>query len=709
MRGFFFFGIAFSLMNFLVALENSASLFRDLSLVKEIDQRRADRLPFFYNGSMMGGYFNMPSAHMPRQGVAAFGAMRIPPYQAYALSFQYFDRLELSLNYRVYTGILDKIFGHFGFGDEAERTGNVKFVLNLPDDGFPNLPTFAIGMEDFIGTRRFNAEYIVATKSWIDHHLELTVGWGCKRIKGFFGGIAWTPWRKNRLFFLRGLSLAGEYDAYNYKHHPQEHPKGKKIDSRINLGLIYLLGDTLQLTVNSLRGRAVSAMASLRYPLGDSKGFTLKLHEPPLYRSPVDREPLGVIRHEREFAYELGHTLGSQGLDLYEVYLSSGGDLWVKIINNMYREEPIIRRRLQRTFSALLPSNIQKITVVVEADGVLCQGYTFRREDLYPYSTESVTEFEMATLSPMKNPIKRPLQATSLFKRKKSVWIFTARPRIQTFFGSSTGKIKYNLSLVATPAGYLFDDIFYETQLGYAVKSSMLNLNDLDFLNPSQLPNVRTDTVKYYQTNSVSLEMAYLQKSWNMGPGWFYRLATGYFEPAYGGVATEILYYPAGLNWAIGAEEATLWKRHYHGLGFTRKIRRLYGHIPKYEPFLGVQYFLTFHYTLRPWNIDFLVKAGQFLAKDRGVRFQISQFFSSGLCVSLWYTLTNGHDRVNHSIYHDKGFAFSLPIDFFLQQSSRTYIGYGMSAWLRDVGAYARTGRPLYSTLRLERLQIEKG
>ncbi len=139
-----------------------------------------------------------------------------------------------------------------------------------------------------------------------------------------------------------------------------------------------------------------------------------------------------------------------------------------------------------------------------------------------------------------------------------------------------------------------------------------------------------------------------------------------------------------------------MWKRRYHGLGFTNKIRRLHGHTPTFERFLGVQYFLDLHYTLKPWDVDLKVKIGQFLAKDRGVRFEMSRWFPSG------------HDHVNRTIYHDKGFAFSIPIDFFLRQSSRTYIGYAMSAWLRDVGASAETGRALYETIRLERLNLQK-
>lgn len=686
---------------------DSSTLFRDLALVEEIDKKNKDELPFFYNSSMMGGYFNMPSARTAREGVVGFGAARVHPYNIYGVNFQYFDRLELALNYRVYTGMTDPVFGHHGFGDEAERIGNAKLVFNLPGDGLPGFPTFAIGIEDFIGTKRFNSEYIVMTKDWTDYNIEATLGWGRKRIKGFFGGLAWTPWRQTSLTFLKNLSLLAEYDATDYKHHVHEHPKGRKVSSRINAGINYVWRDTLQLSMSSLRGREFSAMGSIRYPLGSSNGFIPKTREPILYRSPVDTEPLGVVRPERDFVNELGFTLGQQGLDLYQVY-SSNSVLWLKIVNNMYREEHIVRERLQRILAAITPSNIQKVIVVVEADGVVSQGYTFRTEDLYRYRQNQVTAFELETLSPMTNPLPRPNDSMQLFHRRRLVWLFSLYPRLQSFFGSSTGKYKYNLSLVANPEGYIFDSIYYDTQISYAVSSSIQKLKSRDRLNPSQLPNVRSDSIKYFQTNTASFETAYLQKSWNIkNTGCFFRLAGGYFEPAYGGEATELLYYPASSNWAIGAEQATVWKRRYHGLGFTHKIRRFRGHRVTHEPFLGVQYFANVYYTLKPWNLDFKIKAGQFLAKDRGVRFEVSRWFPSGLQVSLWYTITNGHDHVNHRTYFDKGFAFSLPLDFFLRQSSRTYLGYAMSAWLRDVGASAETGKGLYPTVRLERLQLE--
>ena len=65
----------------------------------------------------------------------------------------------------------------------------------------------AVGAEDFLGTKRFNAQYIVATKQFFDWNLECTLGWGKGRIKGFFGGAVWTPFREQKLPFLKDLSF----------------------------------------------------------------------------------------------------------------------------------------------------------------------------------------------------------------------------------------------------------------------------------------------------------------------------------------------------------------------------------------------------------------------------------------------------------------------------------------------------------------------
>jgi len=691
-------------------LSNENHLFYDLCLVESINKKINDQLPFVYNYSLLGGYFNMPSARMQRAGTFMVGGGTVPPYNIYGINIQPFDHLELSGNYRVFKSLLDPVFGSEGFGNYANRIGNVKFGL-LPEDGLPNF-WIAAGADDFIGSgNQFDSQYVVATRQWLPLCLETSLGCSKGRIKGLFGGLIWSPFYRTSLFFLKNLSFVAEYDAINYKRHLPEHPDGRSVSSRINTGLVYQSHETLQLAVSSIRGEKVGASAMLHYPLGTSEGLLKKKDDPAIYTNPVDLEPLGVYRPEREFAQELAYNFDAQGLDLFEVYLfvncCGKQELWLKIVNNRYREERDLRARLQHLLAALAPENIEYITVVIEADALISHSYQFRTEDLRRYHCGIIGDYEMTILSPQKEVTSLPPQESCsiLFHKNKRIWTFTVRPQFNTYFGSAKGKFKYAVGMLASIEGYIFNEIYYNIQPAYSIYSTISDMSISDRINPSKIINVRTDSILYYQKNRILLEQAYLQKNWNMRHGFFSRIAAGYFEVAYGGVSSEFLYYPVGSAWAFGIDGACLLKRRYEGFQFTTHVRRCLGNDEvQYVDFVGAQGFLSVYYSSKPLDIDFKLSGGQFLARDRGVRGEASHTFKNGTRLGLWYTMTNAHDKVNGSTYFDKGFVLSVPLDLFLVQSSRTYVTYAMSAWLRDIGAKACTGKELYLSLREERV-----
>ena len=686
----------------------ASQLFRDLETVSLIDRQIHDKLPLMVNYQLQGGYFAMPSARTYDAGMFGFGFAYVPPYHIWSLAFQFFDHLETTGNYWVFHGIPDSAFGHLGFGDSAERAANMKFILLRKEDGFPFLPDLAIGWNDFMGTCRFNSFYVAATQEFLKYNFEATLGWGNGRIKGFYGGLAWTPFRHFD-FFLKNLTLAAEYDANNYKKHSHEHPCGRTVKSRINVGLQYTLWDLFRLSASTIRGDDWAGSVALTYNLGSSKGIFPKTKDPAPYSAPIDREPLGIQRSRQELAQELAYAFQEQGFDLYNLYLvpePCGKDsLWMKIVNVRYREEEDVRSRIEYVLSALVPSNISTITAVTEADGVPIHEYRFRREDLKRFAEGKLGPNEFSVIAPTREASHRPSDYDSalLYQRRKRIWILTFRPWFRSYLGSSRGKFKYEVGLALNPEGYLFDEIYYNICGTYTIKSSAFDIDSQDFLNPSRIINVRTDSILYNQSNSFHLDQAYLQKSWNIGQGWFSRLALGYFEMAYAGLALEALYYPVHVNWAVGFSTAGLLKRSYYGVGFQHKIRKLTSEGPIFLPYHGFQYFVDFYYQYKPLSLDFKVSAGQFLARDKGIRIEGGRTFLSGLRVGLWYTLTNADDHVNGSRYYDKGFSITMPLDLFLNKSSRTRVGYAMSAWLRDCGGIAATGKQLYPTIFWER------
>ncbi len=681
-------------------------LFRDLETVKQVNFEINDTLPFMYNSTLSGGYLNMPSARMNTEGMVAIGGVRLPPYNIWSVNLQPFKRLEISTNYRVYTGVLEWNMGKMGFGDDADRGINFKLKLLDKDDGFPYLPEISVGGEDFYGSKRFESYYFVATKQWLKWHLETTIGWAQKRVKGWFGAIAWSPWRFSKPPF-NGFTFLAEYDATDYKCHAAEHPKGREVASRVNVGVAWTFFDLLQLKAATQRGKEFSGQVTINYNLGQTKGLFPKVDDAPYYKAPIDIEPLGALRTERLLAQQLAYAFQDQGLTLYKAVLRQNREnLFLKVLNISYRTEPVVRERLEDLLAHLIPSNIGSVTVIVETNGVPVNEYFFRTSELNRFRQGKIGAPELLVLSPLSDSAREPgpYEGVTLFRRKKDAWVWTFGPRLLTFFGSSTGKVKYSAGITTGVQGYIGDQVYYGIEGTYQVKASIHDMGDRDRYNPSQIINVRSDSIRYLQSNLFMLNNAYAQKGWNLGKGWFFRLAGGYFEMAYGGIATEALYAPVGKDWAIGFEVASVLKRRYRGIGFTTQIRKWKGTTAVYERFIGLQYFMDLYYNFKPLNLDFWLSAGQFLARDFGARFQVSRYFPSGMRLFFWYSMTSKHDYVNQHRYTDRGIGIEFPLDIFLKKSSRTMLGYQMAFWLRDVGQRSGTGNQLYPTVHNERI-----
>lgn len=681
-------------------------LFRDLMIVDYVNQCLNDRMPVYYNHLLYGGYFNMPSARMGEEGELGIGFTYVPPYHIYNLRCQLLDRLEISGSYRVFRGLDDPILTPHGFGDLSDKGANVKFALWRPEDSNYKIPGIAIGFEDFLGTRSFVTQYIVLTHVFKELNLEVTLGYGHKRIRRFFGGFHWMPFRNSPYCYLRSLSFAAEYDATPYEDPDiEKHPKGRVKKSPINFGLKYRLWDHFDFSLSYIRGHELACSVSSSYNFGFTKGFITKCNDPLPYSAPVNNQVIGYLRPEDVFMQELYFAFQEQGFDLLDVQMHKDecGQqiLRLKIINDIYRLEYEVRNRLNYLLSAVIPSDIDHVWVVIDAEGFPVQEYHFSMPYVRRWSAQEICNAELRVLSPLKE-VSNPCfcENTQLFKKNLELWNIELLPRTHTFFGSASGKFKYTIGLNLALDGFIFNSIYYTVMLGYPIFMDLERVAGVDRLNPSQIINVRSDSVLYFKHRSLTVDQAFLQKAWNMGKGFYSRVALGYFEEAYAGLAGEFLYYPVNCPWAIGIEGAVIKKREYQGLGLTSKIRKYDGFQLTHKKFLGSQYFLDVYYHAECINLEFRVKVGKFLANDWGIRNEISRLFPSGLRLSFWFTYTNAHDKINGQRYHDKGLAITMPLDIFYTHSERKKWHYGMSAWMRDVGAEACTGKDLYNMIR---------
>jgi hypothetical protein len=688
----------------------NANIMDDLLIVDFLNRQMNDRMPVTYNHLLYGGYFNMPSARMSSEGILGAGFSYVPPYHNYNLYCQLTSFLEISGNYRVFREVDDPILTPLGFGDKSDKGANIKFAIFRPEDSGYKLPGIAVGMEDFLGTRNFMAKYLVLTKVFIKEDLEISLGIGCQRIRRWFGGALWMPFRKSDICWLAPLSLVAEYDATPYKSKRYEkHPKGRSQKCKINAGLKYRLLDTFDFSVSYVRGEKFAASVGTFYDFGHTQGFLPKIDDALPYKAPIVIEPLGPLRSESSLVSDLVFAFQDQGIELLKIEIGYEDcrqkTLRLRIYNNTYRLEPLLRERLNCLLAGLTPRDIDQVIVVVDAEGFPIQEYHFQTPYLRSFGNDEMGDVELAILSPLTEVHDSdPFCFNTLFEKNREQAHWLILPKTHTFFGSSKGKFKYSFGVNAGVDGFLPSDIYYSVLLGYNIVSNLYDLSGTDRLNPSQIINVRSDIVRYYQQKAITLDEAYLQKCWNMGRGFYSKVAFGYFEEEYAGLAAQFLYYPLHCPFAVGLEGAIFKKRSYKGWGFTGKVRKLHGFYPEWVNFpFGSQYFLDLFYDWRETNLDLKLKIGKFLANDWGVRTEVSRTFESGLRVTLWYTYTNGHDKINSKTYYDKGLSISLPLDMFYAESSRKRWRYGMAAWLRDVGVAAKTGQDLYNLINEQR------
>ena len=516
------------------------------------------------------------------------------------------------------------------------------------------------------------------------------------------------PFRTSCYPYLQGLTLTGEYDPINYEDpHIEHHPDGRTRSSMYNWGAKYRLCDLMDFSVAYIRGEEWAWSTSVFYNFGDFKGFLPKTEDALRYRAPINVEPIGVRRPESVMAQDLVYAFREQGFNVLEVDLEYGDcgerQLWLRISNDRYRYEECIRLRLYSLVSRLTPSDIDCVTVNLEASGMGVQAYHFRREFLERYRHCQLSDCELAILSPMTEEACPGCNAYPVFYQCRPGFSWSLAPRWRTFFGSASGKFKYSLGPTLGLRGTLWDYLDYKIQVTHDALSNLKDCRDVDALNPSQIPNVRSDVVGYYQNDEPYVEELYIQRNWSCANGVYGRLAAGYFELMYGGVAAELLYYPVCTDWAVGAELGLFQKRERSGLGFLDKIRQLDRYQPTYVEHFPWQGLVYFYYDCKALEMDFKITAGSFLAHDVGARFEVSRYFANGLRLSLWYTYTDANDVLNGARYYDKGVSFTMPLDFFRRCSTKDYWGYGMSAWLRDVGQQARSGDRLLPILQAER------
>ena len=212
------------------------------------------------------GLISMPDARFAPEGSWRTGLSFLRPYQSIWSGVSVFPWLETSFRYsRIYhvPGFAgtpqDPSFGR-GYGDFKDKAFDAKLLV-LPERGI--WPAIAVGAQDIGGgTSIFRAPYAVASKQLGE--LDLSAGYGGRRIDGLFGGARWAP------AAAPNWSLVAEYDAYNYKRDPFSDLSGAaSYRKEPAVGLEYHRPETVPNTRPALRLSELARERGLHQPFHD--------------------------------------------------------------------------------------------------------------------------------------------------------------------------------------------------------------------------------------------------------------------------------------------------------------------------------------------------------------------------------------------------------------------------------------------------------
>jgi hypothetical protein len=195
---------------------------------------------------------------------------------------------------------------------------------------------------------------------------------------------------------------------------------------------------------------------------------------------------------------------------------------------------------------------------------------------------------------------------------------------------------------------------------------------------------VRTDYVKYFTDGKNGIGWLTVNYRTRLTPEVYATAKAGYLESMFAGAGGEMLYRPDGARWAVGADLYEVWQRDFDRLLGLQNYHVTTGHLTVYwdSPF---------------YNLNFQLRAGQYLAGDRGVTVQVSRRFSTGIEIGAWFTKTNVTAAQFGEGSFDKGIMIRIPLGWVAPINTQSQVVMDLRPVQRDGGQPLAGDATLYN------------
>ncbi len=642
------------------------------------------------------GLIHMPDGRIAPDGTMRFGISQDEPYTALWGSVTFLPRVELSARYTEINGV-PGFENNSDYGDYKDKAFDAKLLLWRESTW---LPSVSAGVQDYLGTRLFAAEFLALSKRVGD--LDVTLGYGAKRIDGAFGGLRYTP------RWLRGVSVLAEYDANDYmRDHRAAESGAADRPGGATYGLEYTWGWIgAQLSYQ----RDWSGNLYVSVPL-ERREFVPKIQEPAPYGPAAEGEvPEDLVAR----LGMLGGALERQGFKNVRLHLD-GRTLEASLTHTRISLVGRAVGRAARTMLALAPADTRALRITYTINDLPALTYSFN--DVAVLRRYFVGEVDEAALADTMQLHFASPEYAARFRDDGALELprEPEPPALRALYGEEGHAVSFKredntlsrLHLIPINFRFFFNDpsgafhydtfalVNYDQQLA---RGLLLNaaarvtlfedVSEVTQPSNSELPHVRSDIAEYARERPlVYLNKLLLNKYQHLGSGVFGRGSFGYYEEMYAGAGGQIMYLPVQGDWAI--DLSVDWLR-------QREPGSQFG----FRDYSVVTALAAWHYRFPSIGLTGTVRAGRFLAKDEGARFEVKRRFRSGIEAGAWYTLTNGNDTQPPGSpddpYRDKGLFVSIPLGAMLPRDTQQRSTIAIVDFTRDVGQMVESPGDLY-------------
>ncbi len=659
------------------------------------------------------GIIDMPSADMLPDGQYAVSYSWFGGTSRYNITFQALPWLSASFRYN---GIQN--LNLFGFDTYYDRGFDVRARLWRERRW---LPEVTMGLQDFAGTGVYAAEYFTATKrfeaaalGWgrTPGRLKVTAGLGWGRLgshgaiasiggkrPAFVGGdtggeLSYDQWFRGDVAPFAGLewqpddrwSLKAEYssDAYVTETEVSDVFERK---SSLNYGVEYQYSDRLRLGAYYLYGSEVGFTAQIQLnPNQPPTPMAVPAPQPVAPRSQWATEEAhwrqdwaASVPKKQKIRDLAAEALKAEGLVLESITLKAT-EAELRYRNPRYRSASQAAGRAARALARTMPPSVETFRLVPVRRGTGLAAIELRRSDLEALEFSPEAADALFAASGLHDAGPQPEEAIV------SAELYPA-------FASSIAP--YTAPAYFDPAQPFRLDVGLDLKASYAPAPGWRiagairqriwgNVQDGRASN-SVLPHVRTDQAQYAQYGTT-LESLYVSRFWKPGDSLYARATAGLFESMYGGVSGEVLWKPVNSRLGLGVEANYVVQRDFDQRFSFRDYKTFTGHASAYAE-LGKGYQLQ-------------LDAGRYLAGDYGGTVSLDREFNNGFSVGAFFTLTNVSAEDFGEGSFDKGFRFSIPVDWFLGKPSRSGLGLTIRPTQRDGGQRVAVPDRLYGQVR---------